>query len=100
MTYYDWLIIHSEVILWVSQQVKILIHQRELRVGSLLELQNSSRAPALDRTRAQKTLSNPNGFRQSFRAQATPRTPNKPGSPLALRTSPLSTLQRLNLEAP
>jgi hypothetical protein len=37
MTYYDWQIIHSEVMLWVSQQAGIPIHQRDSRVGSLLE---------------------------------------------------------------
>jgi hypothetical protein len=52
--------------------------------------QNSNRAPALDRTRAWKTLLNPRGSQQSFRAPATLRTPNKPGSPSALRTSSLS----------
>jgi hypothetical protein len=31
-----------------------------------------------------------NGFQHSFRTQATPRTPNKPRSPPALGTSPLS----------
>jgi hypothetical protein len=56
--------------------------------------QNSGRAPAVDRTMARKTLSIPNGFRQSFRARATPRTPDKPGSPPALRTSPLSLLYK------
>jgi hypothetical protein len=37
MTYYDWQITHSEVMLWVSQQDRILIHQRDSRVGSLSE---------------------------------------------------------------
>jgi hypothetical protein len=35
--------------------------------------QNIGRASALDRTRSQKTPSNPNGFRQSFGTWATPR---------------------------
>jgi hypothetical protein len=43
-------------------------------------------------TRAQKTLSNPNGFWQSFCARASSSTPDKLGSPLPLRTSPLSLL--------
>jgi hypothetical protein len=55
---------------------------------------NSMRALALDRTRAWKTPSNPNGFRQSFHAWATLRTPEKPGSPSALWTSPLSLLYK------
>jgi hypothetical protein len=52
--------------------------------------QNSGRASTLGRTRALKTPLNPNRFQQSFRARATPRTPDKPGSPPTLRTSPLS----------
>jgi hypothetical protein len=59
-----------------------------------LESRLFDRASALDRTRVQKTPSNPNGFRQSFRARATPRTPDKPGSPPALRTLPLSLLYK------
>jgi hypothetical protein len=59
-----------------------------------LNSQNSCRAPALDRPRAQKTLSNPNRFRQSFHARAIPRTPDKQGSPPALRTFPLSLLYK------
>jgi hypothetical protein len=35
-----------------------------------------------------------NGFWQSFHARATPRTPNKPGSPPAHRTLPLSLLYK------
>jgi hypothetical protein len=41
-----------------------------------------------------KPPSNPNGFRQSFRARATLRTPDKPGSPPVLRTSSLSLLYK------
>jgi hypothetical protein len=37
MTYYDWQITHSEVMSWVSHQADIQIHQRNLRVSSLLE---------------------------------------------------------------
>jgi hypothetical protein len=37
MTYYDWQITHFEVMLWVSRQARIPIHQRDSRVGSLLE---------------------------------------------------------------
>jgi hypothetical protein len=37
MTYYDWQITHSEVMSWVSRQARILIHQRDSRVGSLSE---------------------------------------------------------------
>jgi hypothetical protein len=59
--------------------------------------QNSDRASALDRIRAWKTLSNSNGFWQSFHAQATLRTPDKPGSPPALRTLPLSLLYKNEL---
>jgi hypothetical protein len=46
MTYYDWQITHSEVMSWVPRQAKILIHQRDSRVGSLSEFaafQQSSR---------------------------------------------------------
>jgi hypothetical protein len=56
--------------------------------------QNSGRAPALDWTIAQKTLTNPNGFQQIFHAWATSRTPDRLGSPPALRTSPLSLLYK------
>jgi hypothetical protein len=59
--------------------------------------QNSGRASTLDRTRAWKSPSNPNRFRQSFRAQATLRTPDKSGSPPALRTSHLSLLYKNEL---
>jgi hypothetical protein len=55
---------------------------------------NFGRAPSLDRSKAQKTPSNPNGFWQSFHAWATPRTPDKMGSPPALRTLPLSLLYK------
>jgi hypothetical protein len=41
-----------------------------------------------------KTSSNLNGFRQSFHTRVTPRTPDKPGSAPALRTSPLSLLYK------
>jgi hypothetical protein len=34
---YVWQITHSEVMSQVSRQAGILIHQRDLRVGSLLE---------------------------------------------------------------
>jgi hypothetical protein len=37
MTYYNWQITHSEVRSSVSQQARILIHERDLRVGSPLE---------------------------------------------------------------
>jgi hypothetical protein len=37
MTYYDWQITHSEVLSRVSRQARIPIHQRDSRVGSLLE---------------------------------------------------------------
>jgi hypothetical protein len=50
--------------------------------------------PHSNQTRARKTLSNSNGFQQSFYSRATPRTPNKSGSPPALRTSPLSLLYK------
>jgi hypothetical protein len=47
-----------------------------------------------------KSPSNPNGFRQSFHAQATLRAPDKPGSPPALKTSLLSLYStRMNLGA-
>jgi hypothetical protein len=35
MTYYEWQITHSEVMSWVSRQARILIHERDSRVGSL-----------------------------------------------------------------
>jgi hypothetical protein len=41
MTYYDWYITHSEVMLWVSSQARILIYQRDSRVGSLSEFWQS-----------------------------------------------------------
>jgi hypothetical protein len=37
MTYYDWLITHFEIMSWVSQLARLLIHQRDSRVSSLLE---------------------------------------------------------------
>jgi hypothetical protein len=37
MTYYDWQITHFMVMSWVSQEARILIHQRDSRVSSLLE---------------------------------------------------------------
>jgi hypothetical protein len=63
--------------------------------------QNYGKAPTLDRIRAWKPLSNLNGFRQRFHARATWRTPDKIGSPSALKILPLSlsTLQRINLGA-
>jgi hypothetical protein len=42
----------------------------------------------------QKTPSNPNRFWQSFCAQDTPKTLDKLGSPLTLRTLPLSLLYK------
>jgi hypothetical protein len=48
-------------------------------------------------TRAWKSPPNPNGFWQSFCARATSRTPDKPGSPPALRTLPLSLLYKNEL---
>jgi hypothetical protein len=57
-------------------------------------LQNSGRAPTLDRTRAWKTLSKPNWFRQSFRARATSWTVDKLESLLTLRISHLSLLYK------
>jgi hypothetical protein len=93
MTYYDWQITHSEVMSYDNPDKPGLQYTRGTRESVLYQnSQNSSRAPALDRTRAQKTPSNPKGFWQSFCARATLRTPNKPGSPPALRTSPLSLL--------
>jgi hypothetical protein len=38
MTYYDWQITHSEVMLWDSREAEIPKHQRDSRVGSLLEV--------------------------------------------------------------
>jgi hypothetical protein len=42
MTYYDWQITHFEVMSWVSRQARILIHQRDSKVGSLPEFWQSS----------------------------------------------------------
>jgi hypothetical protein len=70
-------------------------HTRGTRESAVCQnSHNSGRAPALDRTKAWKTPSNSNGFWQSFRAWATPRTLDKSGSPLTLRTSPLSLLYK------
>jgi hypothetical protein len=94
MTYYDCQITHSEVISWVSQKsrdpdtpdwleswLSVWIHRIPVELLHLTDLEL-------------KRLSNPNRFRQSFRARAIPRTPDKQGSPPALRTFPLSLLYK------
>jgi hypothetical protein len=70
--------------------------ENRLSVG-IHRIQNFGRASALDRTRAQKTPTNPNGLWQSFHAQATLRTPDKPGSPPTLKSTPLSLLYKNEL---
>jgi hypothetical protein len=93
MTYYDWQITHSEVMSRVSWPESW--YTRGTRESALCRnSSNSGSAPALDRTRARKTLSSQNGFPQSSHARATPRTLDKPGSPPALRTSPPSLLYK------
>jgi hypothetical protein len=76
MTYYNWQITHSEAMSQVSRQARILIHQKDSRISSLSEFIEFRQSSRIDRTRAQETLSNQNGFQQSFRAQASLRTPN------------------------
>jgi hypothetical protein len=89
MTYYDWQITHSEVMLQVSDKPESRYTKGTRESALCQNSQNSDRAPTLVQTRARKTRRNTNEFRQSFPARATPRTLDKPGSPPALKTSPL-----------
>jgi hypothetical protein len=74
--------------LWVSRQAGIPIHQRDLRVGSLSEFAAFRQSSHTRPTRAQKTPSNLNGFRQSFCAWAMRRAPNRSGGSQSLTTLP------------
>jgi hypothetical protein len=84
----------------VSRQARILIHQRDSRVGSLSEFTEFQQ-----RFRTQPNQSSKNSVDPEWISAELPRSSyyedsHKPGNPLTLRTLPLCSLQRLNLEVP
>jgi hypothetical protein len=101
MTYYDWEITHFEVMSHVSQQAGILIHQRDSRVSSLSEFEEFWQS---SRTRLNQSLENsiePEWILAELPCSSyseDSRKVEKSSGPQNLTS--LSTLQRLNLEAP
>jgi hypothetical protein len=101
MAYYDWQITHSEVMSWVSRQAEIPIHQRDSRVGPLLEF-----AEFRQSSRTRPNYSSENSIEAEWILAELPRSSYFEDSQQGEKSSgaqnlaSLSTLQRLNLEAP
>jgi hypothetical protein len=77
--------------LWVSWQARIPIHQRDSRVSSLSEFAEFRQSSRTQPTRAQKTLSNPNGMMEGEQMESHQKgfLKLKCFSPLNILTSPL-----------